>query len=361
VSARPEVAAARRVVLKVGSSSLTGGGAGLDLSVVERISAAALEQRAAGREVVLVSSGAIAAGLAPLGLTVRPRDLATLQAAASVGQLLLVQAWAAAFGAEGVTVAQVLLSAEDVARRVSYRNARTTLARLLELGAVPVVNENDAVATAEIRLGDNDRLAALVAHLVDADLLVLLSDVDALYDGDPRRGPARRIDAVRGPADLDGARVGGSGSVVGSGGMATKVEAARVAAGAGLAVVVGAATDVAGALRGEPVGTLFHPTGPRITSRRLWLAHASEPRGRVLLDAGAVTALRERGSSLLAVGVTGVEGAFAAGDPVELVDAGSGRPVARGLAGYAAHDLPPLLGRPGATREVVHRDDLVLL
>ena len=357
---REAVRAAGRVVVKVGSSSLTTAAGGLDPSRLDALVDALAER---GGDVVLVSSGAIAAGLAPLGLARRPRDLATQQAAASVGQSLLVQAYATAFARHDRTVGQVLLTADDVVRRGHYRNAQTTLDRLLQLGVVPVVNENDAVATAEIRFGDNDRLAALVAHLVRADALVLLSDVDGLYDGDPRRAGARLLEEVRGPADLDGVQAGGTGSAgVGSGGMASKVDAARIATGAGVSVLLGAAAAAPELLAGR-TGTCFHPTGTRPSARRLWLAHASTPAGRLLLDDGAVRAVVERGSSLLPAGVTEVQGEFTAGDPVELCDP-AGVPVARGLVAYDAAELPALLGRSTrelGLREVVHRDDLVLL
>lgn len=365
---RTAIADARRLVVKVGSSSLTSAAGGLDPDRLDAlVDALADALSVPGRQIVLVSSGAIAAGLAPLGFARRPRDLATLQAAASVGQMLLVERYAVAFARAGRRVGQVLLTHEDVTRRAHYRNARRTLDRLLALGVVPVVNENDAVATAEIRVGDNDRLAALVAHVVAADALVLLSDVNAVYDADPRRGPVTPLREVRSEADLAGVLARGPGSAgIGSGGMATKIEAARVAAAGGCAAVVGATSDVAAILRGEPVGTLFHPTGRRAPSRLLWLAHASLPGGRLELDDGAVAAVVGRRSSLLAAGVTGVQGDFGAGDPVELVDP-AGRTVARGLVGYDADELPAMLGRstrelgPAYSREVVHRDDLVLL
>jgi glutamate 5-kinase len=320
---------------------------------------------------VVVSSGAIAAGLRPLGLQARPRDLATQQAAASVGQGLLVESYARAFGAHDVRVGQVLLTSDDVIRRVHYLNAERTLTRLLELGVVPIVNENDTVVTDEIRFGDNDRLAALVAHLVRADLLVLLSDVDALYTGPPTRAGSRRLDDVHGEADLAGVDLGGTGKAgVGTGGMITKVEAARLATSAGIPVVLASATAVVEALAGEMVGTLFHPTGARVASRLLWLAHATTPRGRLVLDAGAVAAVVERRLSLLPAGITSIEGEFSAGDPVDLVDS-DGRAVARGLVNYDAAELPGLLGRStrdlaielgtAYEREVVHRDDLVVL
>lgn len=355
---RQAVAAAARVVVKIGSSSLTSAEGGLDEA---RLSA--LVDALAGREqLVLVSSGAIAAGLAPLGLTRRPRDLATQQAAASVGQSLLVHAYATAFVRHERTVGQVLLTADDLVRRAHYRNARTTLERLLDLGVVPVVNENDAVATEEIRFGDNDRLAALVAHLVRADALVLLSDVDGLYDGDPRRSGSRLLPDVRGPGDLAGVVTGASGSGLGRGGMTSKVDAAQVAASAGVSVLVGAAGSARSLLAGQG-GTLFWPTGSRTSTRLLWLEHASTPRGRVHLDEGAVRAVCERGASLLPAGITQVLGEFRAGDPVELVDP-AGTAVARGLVAYDAGELPPLLGRSTrelGAREVVHRDDLVVL
>lgn len=357
---RLAVAAARRLVVKVGSSSLTTAAGGLD---VERLAALVDALAARGGEVVLVSSGAIAAGLAPLGLGKRPRDLGTLQAAASVGQSLLVQQYATAFGRHRRTVGQVLLTADDVVRRSHYRNAQVTLERLLALGVVPVVNENDAVANDEIRFGDNDRLAALVAHLVRAEALLLLSDVEGLYDGDPRSPGARLIEEVRGPQDLEAVRVGGTGSAgLGSGGMTSKVAAAALATGAGVPVLLTATSAVRSALRGEG-GTLFAPTGVRSSGRLLWLAHASAPRGRLVLDPGAVAAVCDRRLSLLPAGVTAVEGDFAAGDPVELVGA-DGAVVARGLVAYDARELPPLLGRSTrelGLREVVHRDDLVVL
>jgi glutamate 5-kinase len=365
---RPFVGQARRVVVKVGSSSLTTTAGGLDTERVEALVAAI--EPFAGR-LVLVSSGAIAAGLAPLGLSRRPRDLATQQAAASVGQSSLVHRYATAFGRSGHRVGLVLLTATDVIRRTHYRNARTTLDRLLELGVVPIVNENDAVATQEIRFGDNDRLAAIVSHLVSADLLVLLSDVDGVYDANPRLGPATLVRDVWSDADLAEMSARGTGTAgVGTGGMATKIEAARMAASGGVTTIVTSAANAAAALAGDEVGTVFHPTGPRRPSRLLWLAHATAPEGRLRLDAGAVIAVVDRRASLLPAGVTAVEGDFSAGDPVDLVDP-AGRSVARGLVAFDANELPGMLGRstaelaaelgPSYEREIVHRDDLVLL
>ncbi|MER6250622.1 glutamate 5-kinase [Streptomyces sp. NPDC001584] len=371
-AARQGVVDARRIVVKVGSSSLTTAAGGLDADRVDALVDVLAKARSGGeKEIVLVSSGAIAAGLSPLGLRRRPKDLARQQAAASVGQGLLVARYTASFARYGVRVGQVLLTTDDTSRRAHYRNAYRTLDQLLAMGALPVVNENDTVATDEIRFGDNDRLAALVAHLVRADLLVLLSDVDGLYDGDPSQAGTTRIEEVRGPEDIAHVSIGSAGKAgVGTGGMVTKVEAARIAAAAGIPVVLTSASQAADALAGRGTGTLFHATGRRSADRLLWLQHASTPQGHLVLDDGAVRAVTERGSSLLPAGIAAVEGDFVAGDPVEL-RAADGRAVARGLVNFDAKELPQLLGRstrelarelgPAYEREVVHRDDLVLL
>jgi glutamate 5-kinase len=361
---REAVAAAARTVVKIGSSSLTTGGQ-LDPPRLDAVADALARRHAAGRQVVLVSSGAIAAGITPLGLRKRPRDLATAQAAASVGQLLLAERYAASFARYGLRVGQVLLTVDDLHRRAHYRNADRTLQRLLALGVIPIVNENDTVATHEIRFGDNDRLAALVAHLVHADALVLLSDVDGLYTGKPSRPGSRLIDEVRTMAELDGVDIRGAGSHIGSGGMATKVDAAVIATGEGIPVLLTSADRVEDALAGKS-GTLFHASGDRSASRLFWLRHAATPRGRLVLDPGAVAAIVQRRMSLLPAGVTGVRGDFYAGEPVELVRP-DGAPVGRGLVGYDASDIPPLLGHKTGDlptefrRELVHRDDLVLV
>ncbi len=368
---RTEVTAARRIVVKIGSSSLTTAAGGLDSDRVASLVDVIAATRAAGAEVVLVSSGAIAAGLAPLGMTRRPSALAPQQAAASVGQGILVHRYTEELARHGITVGQVLLTVDDVTRRSHYRNAFQTFAKLLELGVLPIVNENDTVATSEIRFGDNDRLAALVAHLVHADLLVLLSDVNGLYDADPSKPGASLIAEVDSDGDLSGLSIGKTGAAgVGSGGMLTKVEAAKIASGAGIPVVLTSAEHAAEALAGDVVGTLFRPTGKRRPTRLLWLAHATEPKGTITLDAGAVRAVVERRASLLAAGITGCAGNFQAGDPIDLI-ATDGVPVARGLVNFDAREIPALLGRSskdlkrelGAAyeREVVHRDDLVLL
>ena len=367
---RTGVQTAARIVVKVGSSSLTTPDGGIDDGRLDALVEVLAKRRAAGSEVVLVSSGAIAAGLAPLGLARRPRDLATQQAAASVGQGSLMARYTAAFGRRGLIAGQVLLTADDVIRRNHYANARRTLTRLLDLGVLPVVNENDTVATEEIRFGDNDRLAALVAHLVRADLLVLLSDVDALYDGPPSRPGARRIEVVRGPGDLAGVRIGRSGSAVGTGGMVTKVDAAGVAATAGIPTLLTSAAAAGAALAGSDIGTWFDARGGRTAGRLLWLAHAARANGRLVLDEGAVTAVVQRRTSLLPAGVVRSEGTFAAGDAVDLVDP-AGSLVGRGLVNFDSAELPLLVGRstrelarelgPGYSRVLIHRDDLVLL
>ena len=392
---RADIATAPRVVVKVGSSSLTTARGGIDEDRIAALADALAARTRGGSQVVLVSSGAIAAGLAPLGLPRRPRDLATQQAAASVGQGLLVARYTAAFARHGVRTGQVLLSADDLMRRAHSRNAQRTLSRLLELGILPIVNENDTVATDEIRFGDNDRLAALVAHVVRAGALILLSDVDALYDIDPRQPGARRITEVRSQADLAGVTLGragaggstaagpgrvGSGPVspgaagtgpVGTGGMVTKVDAAMIATEAGIPTVVASATAAREVLEGQPRGTYFAPGERRPPrARQLWLAHAAASHGRLLLDEGAAKAIEGGRASLLPAGITGVEGGFDAGDPVDLC-APDGRVIARGLVNYDASEIPAMMGRsthelaaqrgPEYEREIVHRDDLVLL
>ena len=369
-SGRLALAGAQRVVVKVGSSSLTSMAGGIDDARLDALVDALAARRLDGREVVLVSSGAIAAGLAPLALARRPKDLATQQAAASVGQGLLMAHYTEAFARRGLTVGQVLLTADDVVRRSHYANARRTLSRLLGLGVVPIVNENDTVATDEIRFGDNDRLAALVAHLVRADALVLLSDVDALYDGPPGTPGSQRVALIRTPADLEPITIGSVGSGVGTGGMVTKVDAAAIAAKAGIPTLLTAAPLAAAGLAGDDVGTWFEAWGSKTASRLLWLAHAARSSGSLWLDDGAVAAVVQRRMSLLPAGVTKVEGRFVAGEPVDLLTP-AGAVIGRGLVNYDARELPSLLGRstrelarelgPDYAREIVHRDDLVLL
>jgi glutamate 5-kinase len=363
---RESIAGARRLVVKVGSSALTTAGQGLDAVRLDALVDAIARRVAEGSQIVLVSSGAIGAGLAPLSLGKRPRDLATQQAAASVGQLALAHAYARSFGRYSLTVGQVLLTADDVVRRAHYRNAQRTFSRLLALGAVPVVNENDTVATEEIRFGDNDRLASLVAHLIGADALVLLSDVDGLYDGDPRDGATRKVAEVSGESDLAGLEVGMSSSGLGTGGMVSKLAAARTAAAAGIPVLLAAAAHADQALDGAEVGTAFRAAESRLSARRFWLGYAAGARGRLQLDDGAVAAVVQRRRSLLAAGVIGVDGDFEAGDVVDLVDPAQ-QVVGRGVVAFDAGELPAMIGRSShelpeeQRREVVHADDLVPL
>ncbi|WP_024793308.1 glutamate 5-kinase [Tomitella biformata] len=363
---REDIAAARSVVVKIGSSALTSLDGGLDAVRLGMLADAIERRMRRGSDVVIVSSGAVSAGIAPLGLAKRPRDLATKQAAAAVGQLALVNEWSTSFARYNRVVAQVLLTAGDFARRDTHRNAQRTLDRLRSLKAIAVVNENDTTATSEIKFGDNDRLAALVAHLVGADALVLLSDVDGLYDADPRKGHANFVGEVLGPEDLDGV-VAGAGGSLGTGGMASKLSAAKLAADGGIPVLLAAAADAEAALSGAcSVGTVFGPRDSRMTARRFWVRHAADSSGALHLDAGAVRAVVQRRSSLLAAGITEVNGRFSEGDVVELL-APDHTVIARGVVSYDSAELPPMIGHqshelPGESiRPVVHADDLVKL
>lgn len=359
-----------RVVLKVGSSSLTRPDGGLNLNRIDILARLIAGLRRRGHEVVLISSGAVAAGLPALGLEERPGELRLLQAAASVGQGRLVSRWETAMSAYGVVTAQVLLTAQDVAVRRHYRTVRSTFAALLSMGAVPIVNENDAVATTEFNLGDNDHLAALVAHLVTADVLVLFTDVDGMWTDRPGNPGAEPVRLVTGPADLEQANVSGRGGALGTGGMRTKAQAAAIAGASGTATIIASADDAQRLLGGPGVpsdlGTWFLPTGPHRSSRRLWMAHASQPEGRVLVDAGAARAVTVGKKSLLLPGVTGVDGDFESGSVVEVV--GPDRTVARGICRYSAAEITEVLaaraaGRPAPDHvaPVVHRDDLAEL
>lgn len=367
INSRSDLARARRLVLKIGSSSLTTADGRLDTDYLTRLVDAAAARRLRGHQVVIVTSGAIAAGLGPAGLTRRPSDLATSQALASVGQGLLIAEYTRAFARHGLTVGQVLLTAEDLIRPQHYSNARRALSRLLELGVVPIVNENDAVATDEIRFGDNDRLAALVANLVAAEALVLLTDVDGLYTARPTDPGARLVPRVQDATQLADYQISGRGSAVGTGGMTTKIDAALIATNSGIPTLLANAARIDEALLGHEVGTWFDVADHRRSSRRLWLAWAARSRGRVELDAGAVEAVTHGKRSLLAAGITHVDGDFEAGDAIDLV-AGDGRVVARGLSGFDAADVARMKGRSTVqlrvelgdfhARPVVHRDEL---
>lgn len=367
----------RRLVVKIGSSTLTRTDSSLDHGYLESVADQIALLKQQGWEVVVVTSGAIACGLEALGIEVRPKDMPSLQAAASVGQSALSKAYADAFARHGLTTSLVLLTRRDTADRSAYLHARDTLGQLLAYGVVPIVNENDTVSVEQIRFGDNDTLAALVACLVDASLLLILSDIDGLYDKNPAlHEDARIIDVVeridRGILSISG----GSGSSAGSGGMLTKVLAARImmAAGTPTRVVDGRrANIIVDALGADAPGTLFAPLARRheITPRKLWLALGDSAKGRILVDAGAARALREQGSSLLSVGIVGVEGRFDADDVVDIVDP-QGDVMGRGKASVPS-DLISLacgLSREAlaanrlvcdlASQPVVHRDDLMV-
>jgi glutamate 5-kinase len=377
MGARRGLTRARRLVVKVGSGLITSPGEGLDAKRIRSLAgdiAAIVGER---RDVALVSSGAIAAGTARLGLTSRPRSIPEKQAAAAVGQSALMWHYEQAFKRHGIKVGQVLLTSQDISDRGRYLNARNTLLALLDFGVLPIVNENDTVAVDEIKVGDNDNLAALVAHLIDADLLVLLTDVDGLYTGDPRRDPsARRIETVEAVTEeirnlcFDDVGRDGRASV---GGMVTKLEAAQKAGASGIPMVIASGREagtLARVLKGEPLGTHFLPRDDRLAARKRWIAFAVPPQGRLTVDAGARKALTENGKSLLPSGVVGVQGEFSAGEVVAVAET-DGQEFARGLVNYDAGELRKIRGAKTAEiertlgykglAEVIHRDNLVVL
>lgn len=374
MSERTQVQKARRLVVKIGSALLTNDGRGLDVASlglwVDQMAALVRD----GVELVVVSSGSVAEGMSRLGWTVRPRQLHDLQAAAAVGQMGLVQTWEAQFKRHGIHTAQVLLTHDDLSDRKRYLNARSTLRALLDVGVVPIVNENDTVVTDEIRFGDNDTLGALVTNLVEADGLVILTDQLGLFDQDPRKHADARLVEERLASDpeLD-AMAGGGAGALGRGGMLTKLRAARLAArsGAFTVIVGGRIEDVITRLReGDPKGTLLLPEQGRLAARKQWLASHLQTRGSLTLDAGAVRVLLQGGRSLLPVGVRSVAGRFRRGEMVSCHDE-LGREIARGLVNYDADDarrvighssdeIPDLLGFV-ADEEMIHRDNLVIV
>ncbi len=368
------VADARRLVVKVGSSLVTDEGRGLDHAAVARWAAEISALRRDGREVVLVSSGAIAEGMQRLGWATRPKAIHELQAAAAVGQMGLVQAYEAAFAGHGLHTAQILLTHDDLADRRRYLNARSTLRTLIALSVIPIINENDTVTTDEIRVGDNDTLGALVTNLIEADVLVLLTDQQGLYTADPRRDPrATLVRTARAGDPALEAMAGGAGSEIGRGGMLTKVLAAKRAARSGASTVIacGREPDVLTRLAaGEAVGTALVAEAQTLAARKQWLADHVQLAGRLVLDAGAVRALSREGKSLLPIGVVAVEGSFERGEVVGCF-APDGREVARGLVNYGAADAARILRQPSSQieailgwvdePELIHRDNLVLL
>ncbi len=360
------------LVVKIGSSSLSDARGHLRQGVIEKLAGEVAALRAAGRQVLIVTSGAIGAGLPALGFDQeRPRDFRTLQAAAAVGQTRLMAGYEQALDVHDLVAAQVLLAPSDFFERSRYLHARGTLQRLLELGAVPVINENDAVADDAIRFGDNDRIAALVAHLVGAERLVLLTDTPGLFSEDPRNNPdAALIDEIASVTEDITAHLGGAGTKVGSGGMASKVAAARMAAFSGVTTVIADAgrADVLHDAVAETagVGTIVRPQPRPMPAKKLWIAFALTPVGALHIDQGARSAIEGSGRSLLAVGVTKMEGTFERGDPVELIGP-DGDSFARGLAAVSATELRAIVGTrsgdhpPGTPDEVVHRDELALI
>ncbi|WP_269531646.1 glutamate 5-kinase [Chitinimonas sp. BJYL2] len=367
------IASASRLVVKVGSSLVTNDGRGLDHAALSRWAAEIAPLVRSGKQVVLVSSGAIAEGVARLGWPKRPKALHELQAAAAVGQMGLVEAYERCFRAHGLKTAQILLTHEDLADRTRYLNARSTLLTLLVLGVIPIINENDTVSTDEIKVGDNDTLGALVTNLIDADALVILTDQRGLYDSDPRKNPDARFisEYQAGKPELE-AMAGGAGSSVGTGGMYTKIIAAKRAARSGASTVIASGREDKVLTRlaaGEAIGTQLTAPESRLAARKQWLADHLQVRGELRLDAGAVRALREQGTSLLPIGVVAVEGEFLRGEIVRCVGPDSAE-VARGLVNYAATDARRILKLPTSQieavlgfidePELIHRDNLVL-
>jgi glutamate 5-kinase len=370
-----ELGASRTWVIKIGSALVTDEGRGLNVEAFGPWVEQMVQLRQQGKQLLLVSSGAIAEGMSRLGWRKRPRALYEMQAAAAVGQMGLVQAYESRFARHGIRTAQVLLTHEDLADRRRYLNSRNALRTLLGLGVVPVINENDTVASEETRFGDNDTLAALVANLVEADLLVILTDQHGLYDSDPRHDPGARLlrQACAGDVALEHMAGSGSKGHLGSGGMLTKVRAAAKAARSGASTWMAWGLEPEVLLRlagGEPLGTILHAGTGRVVARKQWLAGQLRMLGRVVLDAGAVRAVREQGKSLLPVGVTEVQGGFGRGDLVACVDQAGGE-VARGLVNYDADDAAKIIGRSSSKideilgyvdePELIHRDNLVVI
>ncbi len=371
-SVREALTRARRCVVKIGSALITNGGQGLDVAAIDNWVAQMAALRARGLEVLLVTSGAVAAGMQRLGVRSRPHELHELQALAAVGQMGLIQLYETAFQRHGLYTAQVLLTHEDLADRRRYLNARSTLRTLIRHGVVPVINENDTVATEEIRFGDNDTLAALVANLVEADVLVILTDQAGLFERDPRQDPSARLVTQGAAGDRRLLEMAGGSGALGRGGMRTKLLAAEKAARSGAATVIawGREPDVLRRiLAGEVIGTYLVPAQGRVAARKQWLAAHAQVRGRLTLDAGACRVIREAGRSLLPVGVKAVEGEFTRGEIVSCVDP-EGREVARGLVNYSADEARRIMGQASDRieailgyvdePELIHRDNMVV-
>lgn len=364
----------RRLVVKVGSSLVTNSGAGLDHVAIANWAAQIAELNKMGREVILVSSGAVAEGMQRLGWKKRPSAIHELQAAAAVGQMGLVQVYETCFRQHGLHTAQILLTHDDLSNRKRYLNARTTLRTLLQLNAIPIINENDTVVTDEIRFGDNDTLGALVTNLIEADTLVILTDQSGLFSADPRKNPAARLiqEARAGNPELE-KMAGGAGSDIGRGGMLTKILAAKRATRSGAHTIIasGREPDVLVRLaRGEAIGTQLIAEAMPITARKQWLADHLQVRGKIILDDGAARALGQEGKSLLPIGVCDLSGDFERGEAVTCIDL-NGREIARGLVNYASGEVRKIMRQPSNKiesilgyvdeMELIHRDNLVLL
>ena len=369
---REAIANCHTWVVKIGSSLLTNEGVGLDREAIAGWAGQIVGLREAGLRLVVVSSGAVAEGANRLGLRTMPRELRLQAAAAAVGQMGVIQAWESCFAKHSVHAAQILLSHEDLSNRTRYLNARSTLSSLLKLAAVPVVNENDSVATEELCLGDNDNLAALVSNLINADVMVILTDQDGLFSGDPRKhANASLIETAR-AEDRSLERLAGKGSSLGRGGMITKLSAARLAARSGTHTIIANGREPELLLRlreGAALGTWLSAGREPMTARKQWLAGQLTLKGSLRLDAGAVEVLRSHGKSLLAVGVTATEGNYQRGEVVACLDA-SGREIARGMVNYDSGEVAKLLGEDSSRiaellgyageEEIIHRDNLVL-
>ncbi len=371
MKSRSDLSGAKRIVIKIGSRLLADDVEGRVAMLAREVAA----QKVRGVECLIVTSGAIALGRKRLGMKERPRTIPGLQAAAAVGQGHLVHYYERALSAVGLTAAQVLLTHDDVRNRRRYLNARHAMIEMIGLGAVPIINENDTVSVDEIKFGDNDRLAALVCSICEADLLIILTDVDGLYDGDPHDATAKIVTEAHGPDAIDALMsvAGGSNSGVGTGGMSSKLQAAKIAGRFGVATVIASGRQddpVSAILRGDSMGSAFWPAVTTLQSRKHWIAFALKPAGKIIVDAGARRALVESGKSLLPSGCRAIDGSFGVGDAVSVVDE-AGYEFARGLCNYDSAEIEKLAGRKSAeietilgyksVDEIVHRDDLVLL
>jgi glutamate 5-kinase len=373
MTARTRLREAKRIVVKVGTSTLTHPSGGMNLHRIEHLVRELIDEANQGKDILLVSSGAIAAGVNTLGLAERPASVPARQALAAIGQGALLHIYEKFFHEYGRTMAQVLLTKENAARHHQYMNSRNALLALLEMNVIPVINENDAVAVDEIKIGDNDNLSAVVAALVDADALIILSDIDGVYTANPRTDAAAKLISEIPEITPDIERIaGGAGSSQGTGGMQTKIEAAKIAQNAGVTMVIArgdADGVIRGILRGEEIGTLFPAREAHLRTRKSWLAFGKHLTGEISVDDGCVAAMR-RGASILAVGITAVYGEFSAGETVRVLSP-SGREIARGIAAYGAQDVLRLMGHrtvdfrelvaDGASEEIIHRDNMVLM